>query len=111
MANIDYTKNAIYEVLTEPNIVGYYGEEMAAVKRKWCLCNATLNEKTDEPLPAWVIDVLRLKEISYKSRIKILMRHGEKIEREIRIKLNGGRDIPERDDSDILKEQTKHDKD
>lgn len=104
---VDLTKNAIYEVLTEENIVKHYGEELAEVKRRWCLNNCVLDDKTDEPLPPWVVSVLCLNEISFKSRVKILIRHGEKIERAIRNKVANGVDLPGLSKSQ-LKEAKEH---
>lgn len=40
-----------------------------------------LDYKTDEPIPAWVVDLLRAPHMSYKGRIRTLMAHAEDIYR------------------------------
>lgn len=38
-----------------------------------------LDYKTDDPLPAWAVDLLRAPNVSYRGRIRILMAHANDI--------------------------------
>ena len=40
---------------------------------------APLDYKTDEPRPAWAVDLLRAPNVSYRGRIRILMAHANDI--------------------------------
>ena len=51
---------------------------------KICTGLAPLDPETDEIPPDWVIDILMLKNLSYKGRVKTIIAHAEEIMKQIK---------------------------
>jgi len=67
-------KNAITRVLEQPRQKEKYGDRWEIIHQS-VQSRCPLDEERDEPLPQWVINLMRESDLPYKTRLKIMATH------------------------------------
>ena len=67
--------NAIERTLRDPNVIKHHGAGNIKRLIDRLLKEIPLDEQSDSPLPRWAIDILREREIGYRTRFKMVFMH------------------------------------
>lgn len=82
-----HARDSIDDYLMRPKVLGarVLDAELEIV-RNWCHGRVALDFSTDDPIPRWALNVMKLDRLPFRARIEIIKAHNRKINKYREIK-------------------------
>ena len=72
-------RDSIDDYFARPKTFGNKPKDEVEVIIRWAHSRCPLDYTTDEPVPQWVMNILKLSRLPYRARVKIMEWHANKI--------------------------------